>query len=230
MVRNIAAVMGSQRAVAFACALFLSGFGSAPAAVGSAQGKAPPAATNPWAYSVTLDGYFAADETNYATPIFTADRSWLHLEGRYNYENLDTASVWAGYNFSAGKKLLLNVTPMIGGVFGRTTGIAPGCEASLAYKKIDLSISNEYVYNPSHKSENFYYSWLQLTYSPANWLDFGAVTQHTKAFGSSLYVQPGAFLGVSHKQWQFTTYVFSGSFTNPTVILEAGYEFPGAAP
>ena len=60
-------------------------------------------------------------------------------------------------NFSAGKKLVLDVTPMIGGVFGRTNGIAPGCDASLTYKKIELSISNEYVFDTTHKSGNFYY-------------------------------------------------------------------------
>ena len=46
-----------------------------------------------------------------------------------------TGSLWAGYNFAVGKRLVLDVTPMIGGVFGRTTGIAPGCEASLSYKR-----------------------------------------------------------------------------------------------
>jgi hypothetical protein len=47
---------------------------------------------------------------------------WLHLEARYNYENLRTGSVWVGYNFSAGKKLVLDVAPVLGGVFGRTHG------------------------------------------------------------------------------------------------------------
>ena len=68
---------------------------------------------------------FRTDQS-YVDPVFTADHEWLHLEARYNYENLHTGSVWVGYKFTAGKKLVLDVTPMIGGVFGRTTGIAPG--------------------------------------------------------------------------------------------------------
>jgi len=59
----------------------------------------------------------------------------------------EDGSLWAGYNFSAGQKLVLNITPMLGGVFGRTTGIAPGCEASLTYQKFQLSISSEYVFD-----------------------------------------------------------------------------------
>ena len=180
---------------------------------------------NPWDYNLTVDGYVIPDDTSYVNPVFTADRSWLHLEARYNYENLRTGSLWAGYNFSAGKKLLLEVTPMIGGVFGRTDGIAPGCEASLTYKKIELSITNEYVFDTTHKSGNFYYSWPQFTYSPVDWFRVGLVAQHTKAFHTSLDVQRGFLVGVSHKKWEFTTYIFNAGFTDPTVVLEAGVNF-----
>jgi len=122
----------------------------------------------PWAFTFIADGYIVPDEDGYVTPIVTADRGWLHLEARYNYEDLRTGSLWVGYTFIAGKKLLLNVTPMIGGVFGRTTGIAPGVEASLTYKKIQLSISNEYVFDTRNQSASFYYDWPQLTYSPVD--------------------------------------------------------------
>ena len=152
---------------------------------------APSAAKNPWDYNLTVDGYIIPDEIGYVDPVFSANRGWLHLEARYNNENLRTGSLWVGYNFSAGKELVLEVTPMIGGVFGRTNGIAPGCEASLTYKKIELSISNEYVFDTTHKSGNFYYSWPQLTYSPVDWFRVGLVAQRTKAFHTSLDTVPG---------------------------------------
>jgi hypothetical protein len=190
-----------------------------------APAKPPDAAKNPWAYSLTVDGYIIPDSQSYVDPVFTADRNWLHLEARYNYENLQTGSLWAGYNLSAGKGLVLNVTPMIGGVFGRINGIAPGCEASLAYKKIELSISNEYVFDTTHKSGNFYYSWPQLTYSPVDWFRVGLVAQRTKAFHTNLDTQRGFLVGVSHKKWEFTTYIFNAGFTDPTVVLEAGVSF-----
>ncbi len=191
----------------------------------SAPATSPSAATNPWSYNLTVDGYIIPDGTSYVDPVFSANRNWLHLEARYNYENLHTGSLWVGYNFSAGKKLVLEVTPMIGGVFGRTNGIAPGCEASLTYKKVELSISNEYVFDTTHKSGNFYYSWPQVTYSPTDWFRVGAVAQHTKAFQTSLDVQRGFLVVVSHKQWEFTTYVFNPETGNPTVVLEVGINF-----
>ena len=191
----------------------------------SAAAKSPDAAKNPWAFNLTTDGYIVPNGQSYVNPVFSANRNWLHLEARYNSENLHTGSLWAGYNFAAGKKLVLNVTPMIGGVFGRTTGIAPGCEASLTYKKIELSISNEYVFDTTHKSGSFYYSWLELTYSPLNWFRVGLVAEHTKAFHTGLDVQRGFLVGVSHKKLEFTTYIFNAGFTDPTVVLEVGVSF-----
>ena len=211
----------SQQLAVIAVVVLLSG-----QLLGQGTPTAAPAATkNPWDYNLTVDGYIIPDETDYIDPVFSANREWLHLEARYNYENLRTGSLWVGYNFSAGKKLVLEVTPMIGGVFGRTNGIAPGCEASLTYKKIELSISNEYVFDTTHKSGNFYYSWPQLTFSPVDWFRVGLVAQRTKAFHTSLDTQRGFLVGVSHKRWEFTSYIFNGGFTDPTVVLEVGVNF-----
>ena len=66
--------------------------------------KSADAPTNAWAYNLTVDGYIVPDDQSYVDPVFMADRNWLHLEARYNYENLRTGSLWVGYNFSAGKK------------------------------------------------------------------------------------------------------------------------------
>ena len=191
--------------------------------------SAPPAATaaakNPWAYNLTVDGYIIPNSTSYVNPVFMANRKWLHLEARYNYENLHTESLWAGYNFAVGKKLVLDVTPMIGGVFGRTDGIAPGCEASLTYKKVEFSISNEYVFDTTHKSGNFYYSFPELTYSPLSWFRVGVMAERTKAFHTRLDTQRGFLIGVSHKKWEFTTYVYDPELPEPTVVLEVGVNF-----
>ena len=68
-------------------------------------------------------------------PTVTADRGRLHLEARYNYEDLDTGSVWAGYNLKGGGDLAWELTPMVGGIFGATRGVAPGYRGSLGWKR-----------------------------------------------------------------------------------------------
>lgn len=192
--------------------------------------QTPTTDAEPWAYSLTVDGYLISGENGYAQPTFTADHKWLHLEARYNYEDFRTGSLWAGYNFSWGKTWQFAVTPMIGGVFGRTNGIAPGCEASLTWKILELSLDNEYVFDTTTKSGDFYYAWPQLTITPVKWFRFGAVAQHTEVFKTNLNVQRGFFVGFSrklghHKSVEFTTYVFDPGSGNTTVVLEAGTSF-----
>jgi len=100
---------------------------------------------NQWSFSLATYGYLVPRDDAYASPIFTADRGWLHLEARYNYENQETGSLWLGYNFVVGNEVIFNATPIVGAVFGKTNGIAPGCELSLACKRIKLSSEIEYL-------------------------------------------------------------------------------------
>jgi hypothetical protein len=181
--------------------------------------------SEPWEYSLTVDGYIIKGEDGYASPTFTADHNWVHLEARYNYEDFRTGSLWVGYNFSWGKAWQFAVTPMIGGVFGRTNGIAPGCEASLTWKKLDFSIDNEYIFDTTSKSGNFYYAWPQITYQPLNWFKFGGVAQHTKTFQTKIDVQPGFFVGFMRKKLEFTTFVFDPGTSSASVVLEVGATF-----
>jgi hypothetical protein len=192
---------------------------------GNPSATPPVAAKVPWAFSITVDGYIPPDQDAYVSPIATADHGWLHLEARYGYEDARTGSVWLGYNFTAGKKLVLKLTPMIGGVFGRTTGIAPGCEASLTYKRIELYIGNEYVFDTSASHNSFYYSEPQLTYSLTDWLRVGLTAQRTKELHTGFDVQRGFLVGVSHKHAQFTTYVYNAGWSDPTAVLELGWSF-----
>jgi len=191
----------------------------------------PAAGSEPWEYSLTVDGYIISGEDGYASPTFTADHNWLHLEARYNYENFRTGSLGAGYNFAWGKTWQFAVTPMIGGVFGRTNGIAPGCEASVSWKKLELSIDNEYVFDTTSKSGNFYYAWPQLTISPVEWFRFGGVAQRTRMFETTLDVQRGFFVGFhrkvgrDRKRLEFTTYVFDPGSSSTSVVLEVGASF-----
>jgi hypothetical protein len=191
----------------------------------SAAPAAQAADAEPWEYSLTVDGYIIESEDGYASPTFTADHNWLHVEARYNYENFRTGSLWMGYNFSWGKTWQFAITPMVGGVFGRTNGIAPGCEASLSWRKLTLSIDNEYVFDTTSKSGNFYYTWPQITYQPTNWLKFGGVAQRTRVFQTNLDVQRGFFVGFMHKKLEFTTYVFDPGTSSTSVVLEMGVSF-----
>jgi hypothetical protein len=178
-----------------------------------------------WSFSFEISGYIVPHDTSYASPIFSADRQWLHLEARYNDENQQTASLWAGYNLRTGSKLVLEATPMLGAVFGRTNGIAPGCEFSLAYKRIELSSEMEYVIDTGNHTNSFLYSWNELVYSATDWLHVGLLSQRTRAYHTSLDVQRGFSVGLSHGKVDFTTYVFNAGWTTPTLVFALGFNF-----
>lgn len=197
----------------------------AEAKTASAPAASSNAASDPWAFSLTTSGYIVPGGPNYLSPDFTADRGWLHLEGRYNSEALETGSLWVGRNFSAGKKLVLNVTPMFGGVFGSLNGVAPGFLFALTYKRVQLSSSGEYVIDTQNRNDNFFYSWNQLTYSPLKWLQVGVVSQRTRVYHTSLDVQRGVLVGVTYKKVNFTTNIFNFGWTTPTEVLQLGFNF-----
>ena len=188
----------------------------------AASAPSPP---NPWAFSFTTYGYIVPDNQSYAAPEFSADRGWLHLEARYNSEALKTGSLWAGYNFSAGKKLVLDATPMVGGVFGNLNGLAPGYEITLTYSRVQLYSEGEYVFDLQNRGGSYFYSWDQITYSPRAWLQVGLVGQRTRIYHTGLDVQRGVLVGFTHKKMNFTTNVFNFGWTTPTEVLSLGFNF-----
>lgn len=191
----------------------------------SAPTNSSSAAPNPWAFSLATTGYIVPDSQSYVSPDFSADRGRVHLQARYNYEALETGSLWVGYNFSIGKKLVLDATPMVGGVFGNLNGIAPGYLITLTYKRFQLYGEGEYVIDTQDRGGSFFYSWNQITYSPLTWLQVGLASQRTRVYQTSLDVQRGVLAGFTYKKMDFTATVFNFGWTTPTEVLSLGFSF-----
>jgi hypothetical protein len=193
----------------------------------AATNEAPSIATEPekWSFSAAAYAYFVPDSREYVQLGFTADRDWLHLEARYNYEDLETGSIWTGYNFSGGEKLVWEFTPMLGGVFGNTTGIAPGYKGSLSWWKLELYSEGEYVFDTGDSSESFFYNWSELTLAPVDWFRFGVVTQRTRLYETDREIQRGVLAGFSYKAVDLATYVFNPDEGEPTVVVAVAIDF-----
>ena len=183
------------------------------------------AAEKQWDFSFVTSGYLVPHDQSYVQPTFSADHNWLHLEARYNYEDMQTGSLWAGYNFSVGQTLTFDATPIIGAVFGNTRGVAPGYLMSLTYKRLELSSEGEFVFDLRDSNNSFFYNWNELTYSPLDWLHAGLVSQRTRVYHTPLDVQRGFSLGVSYRRADFTTYILNAGWTDPTVVLSLGFSF-----
>ncbi len=178
-----------------------------------------------WSYSASAFTYFVPDGRDYVQPTLTADRGWLHLEARYNYEALDTASAWVGDNFDVGNKVSFEFTPMIGGVFGATNGVAPGLEFTLSWWKLELYSESEYVFDTGNSSDSFAYDWSTLTLEPVDRLQLGLVAQRTRVYKTNRDIQRGLLVGYASKRVNLTGYLFNPDEDKPTVVFALGLTF-----
>jgi hypothetical protein len=177
-----------------------------------------------WTYSLSVYTYIAPDDREYVQPTLVVDRDWLHLEARYNYEGIDTGSVWAGYNFSFGDTVKLDLTPMVGFVFGDTTGVAPGYRANLTWRRFVLYTEGEYLFDSGGSSGDFFYSWSEFTYAPTDWLRAGIAAQRTKTRDDADF-EFGPMIGVTFKRLSFTGYALFPDGGDPTYVMAVGFGF-----
>ena len=178
-----------------------------------------------WSFSASAYTYILPDAGNYVQPTFTADRGWLHLEARYNYEALESGSAWVGYNFSGGDTLAWELTPMLGGVFGDLTGIAPGYKGSLSWWKLEFYSEGESVFDTGDSADSFFYNWSELTLAPVDSVRFGLVTQRTRVYQSDRDVQRGLLVGVSYRKLDVSAYYFNPDDDKPTVVVAVALSF-----
>lgn len=202
-------------------------FAQAPTTVPvSAATQTPPETDDKaWSFTASAYTYWVPDDREYVQPTLTADRGWLHLEARYNYEALDTGSAWIGYNFSGGDTVAWELTPMAAGVFGESAGIAAGYKGSLSWRKLELYSEGEHVFDTRSTSDSFFYNWSELTLAPSEWFRFGMVTQRTRLYMTDRDLQRGMLVGFSFKTASLTGVVFNPDDITPTVVLAVGLTF-----
>ena len=178
-----------------------------------------------WEFDATANLIFLKNDFIFL-PIATADRGQLHLEGRYNYEDINTTSLWTGVNFHFGEINTLDLTPMAGVVFGNSNGVAPGMRLTFAHKRFELYSEGEYFISLDDVSLNFFYFWTDLSYSPSDWFSFGISGQRTHMYHNSVDIQHGIFSTFNYKKANLTGYWYNiGQGSSSFVILSLGYTF-----
>lgn len=177
-----------------------------------------------WSLDASAYTYIVPDSENYLQPTVAADRDWLHLEARFNYEDRDTGSIWLGYNFSVGEEVTLEITPMVGAVIGSTDGIAPGYKASLRWRMLDFYSETEYVVDAGDSADSFLYTWSEFALVPTDWSRFGLAVQRTKVYQTEFDIQRGFFAGFSYQHATVAAYVFNPD-ASPTVVLAVSVGF-----
>ena len=203
----------------FACSLAVPLFAVATSAL-----AAEPDAR---AISTSVTGMFYAmrDQADFGVGIATLDRGPLHLEARYQYEAKDSASVFVGWTFSGGEKLTFSVRPILGVLAGRSQGVIPGLEASVAYGPVDFYVEAEYVRFRHEPDESFTYAWSELGYAPWEWLRVGIVGQRTRTVDSERDIQRGLFGQFMLGPATVGIYAFNPDASSRYWILSLGAKF-----
>ena len=168
--------------------------------------------------------YALPADDDFPLVIAAADRGALHIEARYNYEDLKTGSLFAGWNLSGGESLEYRVTPMAGLAFGQTNGLVPALELSLATGAFDLYVESEYLLDFEGSAGNFFYTWSELavTLGPVR---TGLAAQRTRIFQTPLELNRGLFAQLTQGPATFSIYAFNIATESDFLIFGLALEF-----
>ena len=215
----------------FVASLLMSAL--AAASITTASDRARPPSSDPaavadavsdWSGELEIYLYLQQDDA-FLMPIVSASRGSLHLEGRFQYEDRHTASAWIGWTFAVGDRLSLEIVPMIGAVVGRTDGFAPGLEATLSWRSLELYTEAEYVIDVNDSQGSFLYDWSELTWQALPCLSLGLTAQRTRLYRSDLEVDWGGLVTVSTGPADLSIYAFDLGGDATFVVLSAAVGF-----
>ncbi len=149
----------------------------------------------------------------------------IYTEMRYNYEELKTASVYIGKNFSKEGKLSYAFTPMLGIVFGKLNGGSLAMNMDLEHKKTFISMQTQYTVSSDEVKDNFFFNWTELAYQPVKWIYAGVSMQQTKAYKTNFISEYGMLVGLLIKNFTIPVYVFNPANKNRNFIVGINVEW-----
>jgi hypothetical protein len=177
-----------------------------------------------WSLRADANLYFFSDDF-IILPVFVADKNHLHLEIRYNYEDLQTISAWGGYNIYGGKKLTYFITPMLGMVAGLSNGVALGLEFEFNLGDFTLYTEAEQLFEINTVENNFFYAWTDFTYGPLDWLYVGLSGQRTRLYETKTEIQHGIIIGTAFGHFEASIYLYNPELADRLALLVLSYAF-----
>lgn len=175
--------------------------------------------------SIEFDYNLVQDDDDYLMPTIVLELSGWHFEGRRNYEEKNSSSLWIGYNFEFGNEIKLNLIPLAGVVIGSVAGAAPGLELEISYDILNVNIQSEYFFNAENIDDSFFYTWNEIGVTPIDWLNAGIVIERTRSYGADKDLQAGIYAGVSYSDFYFNTYFFDPDKIDRSMLFALGWEF-----
>ncbi len=177
-------------------------------------------------FAIEQYSYVGISPASVISPIahYQSKTNW-YAEARYNYEDLQTFSLWAGRTFAKEQAFSYSFTPMLGGMTGKLKGGALGMNMEMDYKRFNFSSQSQYAMLPGNRTSNFFFSWSEISYRPFSWLYGGFSIQHTKVYNCNARLEPGVLIGFNYKQWSVPVYGFNPYSGSRYFIIGVGWEW-----
>lgn len=141
---------------------------------------------------------------------FETPGNW-YTEARYNYEEKNTFSLYAGKKFSGERKrLMYTLTPILGAVAGEFDGGSAGVNTTLELKKLFFSSQSQYTFSAKDPVHDFFFNWSEVGYEVSSWFYLGLSLQHTQMLHSNTALfEHGAVIGFEFGRWTIPIYSFN---------------------
>jgi len=145
-------------------------------------------------------------------------------EVRYNYEDVQTISMYAGKTFSGGNKFNYTLTPLIGYSAGNFTGSSLALNNEVDWKNFYFSSQSQYSFSFKKEVSNFFFTWSELGYNVSSNFFAGAALQYTWQLNKG-EGEPGFVAGINFKNFSVPFYVFNPFKQASYIVLGLNYEY-----
>jgi hypothetical protein len=159
-------------------------------------------------------GIYTTFEIRENEPIKAMPQAWVYLnkfyfEARYNYDDSHSFSLYFGRAFSLSKKATAEMTPMIGGVVGRSKGISPALNFYFEYLKFSSTTQSQYTIIMPDGNSSYFYDWTNFSFNLNKKLGMGGSIQITIPQTGSSVVSYGPLLNFRFKNFLLEGYAYN---------------------
>jgi hypothetical protein len=181
--------------------------------------------------SAVVEHYYftrASESAAMMTPManFTTSKNW-YGEARYNFDELNTFSLYAGKKFSGNGNLSWEATPLIGGLIGQMNGGSVGIHFGMDFRKLFFASQSQYSFSVENNIDRYFYNWSEVGYNATSWLYAGLAVQQTNIYRTIGKLEPGCMIGFSVKNWTIPIYAFNAANDERYFVLGLNWQWEG---
>ncbi|WP_419801412.1 hypothetical protein [Mucilaginibacter sp.] len=155
---------------------------------------------------------------------YQSAKKW-YAEGRFNYEALNTMALYGGKTFDKTGVISYTASPLLGIVLGEMNGGSVGLNLEADYHRLSFNTQSQYTFSAQQRTNNFVYSWSDLTYRVSGRFAAGASLQQTKLYHVNGAFDTGILLKPAYKSWAFPLYLFRPESKERYFVLGINYEW-----